>query len=362
MRWSLALACVLIACGPARGTSHDDGSRTLRYSILTSGRPSGEGSITIERGGTRRMHYTFNDRGRGPDITSESVYDPSGWLTGMRATGHAYEKQPVDERLDLDGDHLAWQSTSEMGNAARDAGFYVSLNDPFGTFAPMVRLMEISPGKKLALLPAGTAWIEDERAIDVPAGAGVRHLREIAISGFGFTPLLTWLDEDGEFYASVNPWFSIIRAGDEALAPKLIELDNAWLAERNARLAKTVAHHPPAAGLAIVHANVFDSEAKAIVADRTVIEVETFGVEDDTIERIRAAEGVTSVSVETREHAQVILVQSPAGTELTQQLVAMLGDATRSSSVPCQRSRCIALPADVLIAPQIAITEEPSDA
>src|SRR5204862_2447742 len=69
-------------------------------------------------------------------------------------------------------------------------------------------------------------------------------------------------------------------------------------------------------------------DLKAIVADRTVIEIETFGVEDAAIESIRVAEGVTAVSVETREHAQVILVQSPAGTELTQQLLAMLGGTT----------------------------------
>ena len=270
MRWSFALA-VLIACGPARGTSHDDGSRTLRYSILTSGRPSGDGEIKIDRDGTRHMHYTFNDRGRGPDVNAVSHYDADGWLLDLRATGHAYEKQPVDATFAISGDKATWTSTTEHGDAPAKSGYFISLDDGFATFAPMVRVMEHAPGKKIALLPAGTAWIEDERAIDVPAGAGTRHLREIAISGFGFTPGLTWLDEDGEFYASVNPWFSFIRAGDEALAPKLIELDNAWLAERNARLAKTLAHHPPAAGLAIVHANVFDSEAKKIVADRTVI-------------------------------------------------------------------------------------------
>jgi ABC-2 type transport system ATP-binding protein len=65
-------------------------------------------------------------------------------------------------------------------------------------------------------------------------------------------------------------------------------------------------------------------DLKAIVADRTVIEIETFGVSEDTIERVRAAEGVTSVSIEEREQAQVLLVQSPAGTELTQSLLALL--------------------------------------
>src|SRR6476469_5396768 len=57
---------------------------------------------------------------------------------------------------------------------------------------------------------------------------------------------------------------------------------------------------------------------KSIVADKTV--VETFGVDDDAVERVRQADGVTSVSIEEREQAQVLHVQSPAGTELTQRL------------------------------------------
>jgi ABC-2 type transport system ATP-binding protein len=65
-------------------------------------------------------------------------------------------------------------------------------------------------------------------------------------------------------------------------------------------------------------------DLKAIVSDRTVIEIETFGVSEETIERVRAAEGVTSVSIEEREQAQVLLVQSPAGTELTQSLLTLL--------------------------------------
>jgi len=66
-------------------------------------------------------------------------------------------------------------------------------------------------------------------------------------------------------------------------------------------------------------------DLKAIVADRTVIEIETFGVDDDAVERVRQADGVTSVSIEEREQAQVLHVQSPAGTELTQRLLGLLG-------------------------------------
>jgi ABC-2 type transport system ATP-binding protein len=69
-------------------------------------------------------------------------------------------------------------------------------------------------------------------------------------------------------------------------------------------------------------------DLKAIVADRTVIEIEAYGVGDEAVDRLRKVEGVTSVSIEERDQAQLVLVQSPAGAELTQSLLAELGEAT----------------------------------
>jgi len=68
------------------------------------------------------------------------------------------------------------------------------------------------------------------------------------------------------------------------------------------------------------------SDLKALVADRTVIEIETFGVDEDAVERVRHASSVSSVSIEDRDQAQVLHVQSPAGTELTQTLIGLLGN------------------------------------
>src|SRR5919199_557922 len=47
-------------------------------------------------------------------------------------------------------------------------------------------------------------------------------------------------------------------------------------------------------------------DLKARVGDQTIVEIETFGVRDDTIERLRTIPGVKAVAVETREHAQVV--------------------------------------------------------
>jgi ABC-2 type transport system ATP-binding protein len=62
-------------------------------------------------------------------------------------------------------------------------------------------------------------------------------------------------------------------------------------------------------------------ELKARVRDRTVVEVETFGVDDAVLERLRLLEGVASVATETREQAVVVLVQSRSGSELVQRLL-----------------------------------------
>jgi ABC-2 type transport system ATP-binding protein len=69
-------------------------------------------------------------------------------------------------------------------------------------------------------------------------------------------------------------------------------------------------------------------DLKSIVADRTVVEIETFGIADETIDLLRKAPGVTSISVEERDQAQVLLVQSAKGLELTQTLLAMLDGTT----------------------------------
>src|ERR687888_346735 len=55
------------------------------------------------------------------------------------------------------------------------------------------------------------------------------------------------------------------------------------------------------------------SDLKSNVRDRTIVEIETFGIPEGTVERIRGIPGVKGVGVETRDQAQVLLVQSAVG-------------------------------------------------
>src|SRR5690242_10223009 len=69
-------------------------------------------------------------------------------------------------------------------------------------------------------------------------------------------------------------------------------------------------------------------ELKSRVVDRTVIELETFGIAEATLDRLRGVPGVASVATETRDQSEVILVQSSVGAELVQTLLRELDGET----------------------------------
>jgi ABC-2 type transport system ATP-binding protein len=75
------------------------------------------------------------------------------------------------------------------------------------------------------------------------------------------------------------------------------------------------------------------SDLKAVVGDNTIVEIETFGVGDETIDRLRRVPGVRGVGVETREQAQVLLVQSAAGAEIVRALLNELSGSTTGKVV-----------------------------
>ena len=70
------------------------------------------------------------------------------------------------------------------------------------------------------------------------------------------------------------------------------------------------------------------AELKDHVADNTVVEVEVFGVDEADVKRLRAMSDVTSVSIEERDQAQLLTIQSPRALELMHELHAFF-DGTR---------------------------------
>ena len=65
-------------------------------------------------------------------------------------------------------------------------------------------------------------------------------------------------------------------------------------------------------------------QLKRGVAEGTVVEVEVYGVGDEALARVRGLGGVTAVAVEEREQAQVLVVQTGPGAQLTQAILGCL--------------------------------------
>ena len=66
------------------------------------------------------------------------------------------------------------------------------------------------------------------------------------------------------------------------------------------------------------------ADLKRGVEQGNVLEVEVYGVEDETIESVRRLDGVLGVSVEEREQAQLLVVQTQAEAELTSVILGHL--------------------------------------
>jgi ABC-2 type transport system ATP-binding protein len=69
------------------------------------------------------------------------------------------------------------------------------------------------------------------------------------------------------------------------------------------------------------------AQLKAGVAEGSVVEVEVYGVDGEAVARVRELDGVRAVNVEDRDQAQVLVVQTAPGLELTHAILGRLGDA-----------------------------------
>jgi ABC-2 type transport system ATP-binding protein len=65
-------------------------------------------------------------------------------------------------------------------------------------------------------------------------------------------------------------------------------------------------------------------QLKAGVTARTIVEIEAYGVAEQTVQRIRELPEVEAVTTENREHAQLLTVQAREGSQLTGRLLQLL--------------------------------------
>ncbi len=233
-----------------------------RYAVLMAGNRAGVLAAWVTPDGAHHSFFAYNDRGRGPSITTRVVLDKSGTITQLDATGNDYLKSPVTEQFRIVDGKATWKNKAENGEktlrgTALYAPFYAVL--PEETEAALLA----APGRKLPLLPEGEASIQrvDDRTIDV--GGLKEKVTLYEETGFGFTPGYIWLDENRHLFAAGGDWSGTVREGSESAWPALLETQKAHAAARGRETARRL-QKKLTAPLLIQHARLFDSETATV--------------------------------------------------------------------------------------------------
>jgi imidazolonepropionase-like amidohydrolase len=266
---NLAIWFVCCLASVALAQTHPSAS-PVRYSIILAGNKAGFETSTRNADGSLNFYYEFNDRGRGPKITEHIVLDQNGAPIEVNTSGNDYDKANVEEHFSLKDGTASWKNRAEQGNKSVSGRmFYSSISGAPEEAAVFVRAA-LDSGGKLSLLPAGEASVEKRGELKLESGGHSRTVVQYAITGFDFTPDPIWLDQDGNFFATIAGWFVVVREGWESSVDALTKAQDEYANQRSADLAKMLAHKP-SSSLAFVHANLFDSEKAAMRPGTTVV-------------------------------------------------------------------------------------------
>jgi hypothetical protein len=234
--------------------------------IFIQGNPAGSQTVKEEAGGVVRVEYSYNDRGRGDNLTATWKLDGAGVLIEFEAKGNDYMKAPVEERFEIKNGKATWKNRSEQGEApVTGPAFYLPMSAPPEIFGVLARALLKSPSHTLPLLPAGEASIEAAGKFTTAKG----ELTEYRIVGLGFSPQTIWLDRDG-VASAVSGWFSIVPDGTASAIKELQAAQEKTDAAWSEKMARSLARKP-AGDLVIRNARLFDPRDLTVTAGMSVV-------------------------------------------------------------------------------------------
>src|SRR6202158_4933985 len=264
-------AIALLGLGCARPATLSPRPLTLRYEVLVAGRHEGAQVTEIISENERRVSFEFNDRGRGPRLTTRILTNPDGTPALIDTAGHDYQKAKVEEHFSIHGQKAEWRSSASSGEKVLSgAAFYISVNSVPEELAQLARALLASPDHRLALLPEGEARIQTADQVEVRSGPLAQRVRQYAIDGLSLNTAFIWLDDDRNFFANVSPWTSTMREGWKEVVPLLLESDDKARAKLSSKLASSLGQ-PLGRKWVLRGANLFDSERGQMLPRMSVI-------------------------------------------------------------------------------------------
>lgn len=264
---ALALLAVPVAAAPEPPAPPPPAA----FAVILGGAQAGTMTVRATGASAYRVHFEYNDRGRGPRLDSTIRLGPDSTPVRIETDGNDYMKGPVAERFERTETRATWSGGGGPGSRAVSGhAFYLPFNDtPFDT-GLLARALLRAPGGTIALLPEGEATLEKVGELELTAGNTRRRVVQVAVAGLDFTPVRVWLDADGGFFASASHWLTVVPKGWEGAVPRLLAAQDAAEVARSAALAKSLGHKPERA-LAFTGAALFDADRAVLRPGQTVV-------------------------------------------------------------------------------------------
>jgi hypothetical protein len=233
-----------------------------RYTMLFSGRVSGEHITRIADDGSIATEFSYRDNGRGPDYQEKLNLASDGTLQRFAITGKSTFGSLVDERFERKGDRAQWSGKVDHGSMhVSGRALYVPIESTIEVTGIMLRALIHESTLKLPGIPGGELSIVKLTDTQVTNGKETRAVTLYALRGADLEPNYVWMTADGErAFATIFPGFAqLILKGWEAQAAGLEQLQLEAQGAYQRDIAKRD-RHELAQPILIRNARVFDAE------------------------------------------------------------------------------------------------------
>ena len=273
----LIFLSVMLTTGIISAAQNPD---TIKHTVVRLGKIVGK-HLSWKKGSNDHYYYfEYNDRGRGPAVTSYSKTDNKGNIILQQITGVDYFKTNVKEKFEVKNGKASWKNKFENESAPYKGELYSNMYGNPGEIELSLEIMKNAVSRKVNILPSGSLsytvvkeeTVKDERNDNIT-------IQLIGFSGLGGPPNYTWFTKEGNYFGSLSDWISIIQAGYEKNIDILLPIQKKFEDNFYTNLAKTVTEKN-SRGIAIKNVTVFNASEGSTFINSTVL------IKDNKIEKV----------------------------------------------------------------------------
>ena len=253
---------------------------TIRHNVVRLGKIVGK-HLSWKKGSNDHYYYfEYNDRGRGPAVTSYSKTDSKGNIVLQEITGVDYFKTKVEEKFEVKNGKASWKNKFENETVPYKGELYSNMNGNPGEVELSLRILKAASSKKIKILPSGNLSFSVAKEETVKDEKNNSHtIQLIGFSGLGGPPYYIWFTKEGNFFASLSDWTSIIKEGYEKNIDILLPIQKKIEDNFYTSLVKT-ATEKNTGGIAIKNVTVFNAAEGSTFINGTVL------IKDNKIEKV----------------------------------------------------------------------------